>query len=151
MWCSTVARGDPLSYQQMVRVHLTIRKWVLSPWVVCAGRQSTASTLTGPQTPEDSTPTCPFITWATSCLGNLRSLCACLSGKTNPCFVFSLAQQFSSVWESSSTSVCPVVTSEAQILTLQTKWGSEMIEANTVLHHSYTMRRTNKAAIPLSL
>lgn len=148
MWCSAVAQGDPLGCQQMVGVHLTIRKSALTPWVACAGCQSTASTFTGPQTPEDSLPTCPFITWATSCLGNLRSLCACQDE-----FLFSVFTCTAVLirWGSlPSTSVWPVITSDAQILTLQTKQASETIATNTVLPHSCTIRRTNKAASPLS-
>lgn len=44
------------------------------PCAACAVCQSPAYALTGPQTPVDSTPTCPTIAQATSCLGNLKAL-----------------------------------------------------------------------------
>lgn len=56
------------------RHHCQMMSSALSPRAACAVCQSAASALAGPQTPIDSTPTCPSIAQATSCLGNLKAL-----------------------------------------------------------------------------
>lgn len=144
MWCSAVERGDPLSYQQMVGVHLTIRKSALSSMsgvrrvpIDCLHshrptnprrlRAHLSVHYTGNQLPRQPQKPLRLSRWIPVLRFHVRSS----------------SHLFGSF---PSTSVCPVITSDAQILTLQTNWGSEMIETNTVLHHSYTMRRTNKAA-----
>lgn len=72
-----------LRYQQMDEGRHHCQNISIKP--PCAECQSSASALTSPQTPVDSTPTCPSITQATSCLGNLKSLAP---AKTN--FYFTL-------------------------------------------------------------
>lgn len=56
------------------RVNTAVRSSATGPCAACTVCQSPASALTGPQTPVDSTPTCPSISQATSCLGNLKTL-----------------------------------------------------------------------------
>lgn len=145
MWCSAVERGDPLSYQQMVGVHLTIRKSALSSMsgvrrvpIDCLHshrptnprrlRAHLSVHYTGNQLPRQPQKPLRLSRWIPVLRFHVRSS----------------SHLFGSF---PSTSVCPVITSDAQILTLQTNWGSEMIETNTVLHHSYTMRRLIKLPV----
>lgn len=65
------------------RVNTAVRSSATGPCAACAVCQSPASALTGPQTPVDSTPTCPSISQATQLPRQPQNPRACLSIKTN--------------------------------------------------------------------
>lgn len=95
VWALATLCGLRLFHSRWTEVNSTVRSAVTGLRAACSLCQSPASTLTGPQTPVDSTPTFSSIAQATSCQGNLKNRCVCLSDETNSVLLFFLlAHQF---------------------------------------------------------